>query len=204
MEESHEYDRRKFHDRKAALPPAPKGGTVGRGPQQGAGGPDAGFHNEAYGGRNGVNGGRYGQQPNGGRYPPPQNGACPGERVPAWGRGPHGLPPRPPPPVDSYNGGEPYLDGAAPYRERDRDRHRDRDRDRPPPRSRPAPEGRPGEVDTYIPAYQRERVDRFVEDRRRRDRTDLDPRDPRSRTRSRSPATTRAPDREREHYTGRR
>jgi serine/threonine-protein kinase BUR1 len=31
-EESHELDRRKFHDRKAALPPAPKGGTVGIGP----------------------------------------------------------------------------------------------------------------------------------------------------------------------------
>ncbi|KAF2969829.1 hypothetical protein GQX73_g3765 [Xylaria multiplex] len=29
FEDSHELDRRKFHDRKAALPPAPKGGTVG-------------------------------------------------------------------------------------------------------------------------------------------------------------------------------
>ncbi|KAF5631424.1 CMGC CDK kinase [Fusarium sp. NRRL 52700] len=53
-EESHELDRRKFHDRKAALPPAPKGGTVGIGPD--AKGATAGFNsNEPYGnGRNGV------------------------------------------------------------------------------------------------------------------------------------------------------
>ncbi|KAF5712913.1 CMGC CDK kinase [Fusarium mundagurra] len=50
-EESHELDRRKFHDRKAALPPAPKGGTVGIGPD--AKGATAGFNsNEPYG--NGV------------------------------------------------------------------------------------------------------------------------------------------------------
>ncbi|KAF5701127.1 CMGC CDK kinase [Fusarium globosum] len=53
-EESHELDRRKFHDRKAALPPAPKGGTVGIGPD--AKGATAGFNsNEPYGnGRNDV------------------------------------------------------------------------------------------------------------------------------------------------------
>lgn len=183
MEESHEYDRRKFHDRKAALPPAPKGGTVGRGPQQGAGGPDAGFHNDAYGGRNGMNGGRY-------PPPPSRNGPAPGERLPAWSRGPHGLPPRPPPPVDNYSNGETYLEGAS-YRDRDRERDRDRDR---APRSRPVV-GPRNDVDTYIPAYQRERVDRFEQDRRRRDRTEFDHR---SRTRSRSPATVRIPDRERD------
>lgn len=159
MEESHEYDRRKFHDRKAALPPAPKGGTVGRGPQQGAGGPDAGFNNgDGFGGRNGMNGGRYPH--------PPRNGPGPGERLPAWSRGPHGLPPRPPPPADNYGNG---------------DYDRDRDRDRQPPRSRGAPAGR-NDVDTYIPAYQRERVDRFEQDRRRR-------------TRSRSPVGARPHDR---------
>lgn len=143
MEESHEYDRRKFHDRKAALPPAPKGGTVGRGPQQGAGGPDAGFNSgDGFGGRNGMSSGRY--------PAPPRNGPGPGERVPAWSRGgPHGLPPRPPPP-------ESYVD---------------RDRDRPP-RTRPAvaPSGR-NDVDTYIPPYQRDRVDRYEQDRRRRTRS---------------------------------
>ncbi|RYO79348.1 hypothetical protein DL766_008210 [Monosporascus sp. MC13-8B] len=35
FEDSHELDRRKFHDRKAALPPAPKGGTVGVGAFEG-------------------------------------------------------------------------------------------------------------------------------------------------------------------------
>ncbi|KAF3760209.1 hypothetical protein M406DRAFT_15045, partial [Cryphonectria parasitica EP155] len=77
MEESHELDRRKFHDRKAALPPAPKGGTVGRGPQHGTGGPDAAFNSgDGFGGRNGMNGGRYPQSSQ-------RNGPFPGERMPA-------------------------------------------------------------------------------------------------------------------------
>lgn len=160
MEESHEYDRRKFHDRKVVLPPAPKGGTVGRGPQQGAGGPDAGFNSgDGFGGRNGMNGGRY--------PPASRNGPVPGERLPAWSRGPHGLPPRPPPPADNYGNGE--------Y-------DRDRDRDRQPPRNRGAPPAGRNDVDTYIPAYQRERVDRYEQDRRRR-------------TRSRSPVGGRIHDR---------
>ncbi|KAJ0290495.1 hypothetical protein COL940_001013 [Colletotrichum noveboracense] len=51
FEDSHELDRRKFHDRKAALPPAPKGGTVGIGPD--AHGANAGFNNtENYSNRN--------------------------------------------------------------------------------------------------------------------------------------------------------
>ncbi len=62
FEESHEFDRRKFHDRKAALPPAPKGGTVGMGPE--AHGAQAGFNTaDGYGsstrnGHNGLNGSR--------------------------------------------------------------------------------------------------------------------------------------------------
>ncbi|PNY27383.1 Serine/threonine-protein kinase [Tolypocladium capitatum] len=79
-EESHELDRRKFHDRKAALPPAPKGGTVGIGPD--ANGATAGFNSsDGYGTRNGVNGGRY---------------RGPDERRPAWqrDRGPTSRPPQ--------------------------------------------------------------------------------------------------------------
>ncbi|PSS02444.1 kinase-like domain-containing protein [Coniella lustricola] len=180
MEESHELDRRKFHDRKAALPPAPKGGTVGRGPQHGAGGPDAAFNSADGYGRNGVNGGR---------YPPSSQrpGPAPGERMPAWSRGPHGLPPRPPPAVDNYGSGH-------------------RDRDRPLPRSRgPAPGGRSevdsysrsarNDIDTYIPSYAPERPDRYEQDHRRRDRGG----EPR-RTRSRSPMGSRVADRaERDH-----
>lgn len=70
-EESHELDRRKFHDRKAALPPAPKGGTVGVGPD--ANGATAGFNSsDGYGSRNGFNGSRF----RGG----------PDERSPTWQR----------------------------------------------------------------------------------------------------------------------
>ncbi|KAG8421829.1 serine/threonine protein kinase, CMGC, CDC2/CDK sub [Metarhizium acridum] len=75
-EESHELDRRKFHDRKANLPPAPKGGTVGIGPD--ANNATAGFNSGDGYGRSGVNGGRYRD-----------------ERRPAWqrDRGPQGRPP---------------------------------------------------------------------------------------------------------------
>ncbi|KJZ75591.1 Serine kinase BUR1 [Hirsutella minnesotensis 3608] len=79
-EESHELDRRKFHDRKAALPPAPKGGTVGIGPD--ANGATAGFNSsDGYASRNGVNGSRYRSGPD--------------ERRPAWQRD-RGPPSRPP------------------------------------------------------------------------------------------------------------
>ncbi|KFG77676.1 Serine/threonine-protein kinase bur-1 [Metarhizium anisopliae] len=75
-EESHELDRRKFHDRKANLPPAPKGGTVGIGSD--ANNATAGFNSGDGYGRSGVNGGRYRD-----------------ERRPAWqrDRGPQGRPP---------------------------------------------------------------------------------------------------------------
>ncbi|KAL1851436.1 serine/threonine protein kinase, CMGC, CDC2/CDK subfamily [Diaporthe australafricana] len=190
MEESHELDRRKFHDRKAALPPAPKGGTVGRGPQPHDGAGNPGFNgNEVYGGRNGMNGGRY----------PPQthrNGPGPGERVPAWSRGPHALPPRPPPPADNYGNGGPdmYLDGH-------RDRDRDRDRDRAPPRNRPVA-GR-SDVDTYIPTYRERERERERERDRDRDRDrERAPRD--RRFRSRSPVAGRVPDREWDYARDRR
>lgn len=86
FEDSHELDRRKFHDRKAALPPAPKGGTVGVGA---FGGPNAEFGSgDGYGNR---------------RYPKHHGGYRGGEegRRPAWARDQphmdHRLPPRPPP-----------------------------------------------------------------------------------------------------------
>jgi serine/threonine-protein kinase BUR1 len=191
FEESHEFDRRKFHDRRNALPPAPKGGTVGRGPQDNAG--NAGFNNGDGYGRNGVNGGRY-----------PRNQPPPGdERIPAWHRN-RGLPPRPPP-VDHANGRDSAGDHADSYRDRERSG---------PPRSRGGAAGR-SDVDTYIPSYEREPPRR--DDRRRRD--DWDDRRPEwdrrrapdyeerarnSRTRSRSRSPLRDRDRERDRDVYRR
>ncbi|KAL2753879.1 hypothetical protein ACRALDRAFT_1056243 [Sodiomyces alcalophilus JCM 7366] len=181
FEESHELDRRKFHDRKAALPPAPKGGTVGMGPE--AHGANAGFGSgDVYGGRNGVNGSGY------------RTGD---ERRPAWQRdrilpGERGLPPRPPPPADSFSGARDGSDER--YRDRDRDRHRG-GRDR-------AAWG--GDVDTYIPSYGRDdgrhRDERAPYDRRRRNSREdwRSDRDRQTGSRSRSPIRDR--DRERDLY----
>ncbi|KAK1539814.1 uncharacterized protein CCOS01_01128 [Colletotrichum costaricense] len=178
FEDSHELDRRKFHDRQAKLPPAPKGGTVGMGPE--AHGANAGFNNtDAYSNRNGVNG-RNANVPGGHR-----NGGD--ERRPAWQRDNRGLPPRPPPPEYANGGPMPPRDD---YRDRDRDRR---------PRSRG---GRGPDVDTYIPSYRddvppRHRDDRPPRDRRRNSRDERwHERDWDRRTRSRS----RSPMREREAY----
>lgn len=172
FEDSHELDRRKFHDRQAKLPPAPKGGTVGMGPE--AHGANAGFNNaDAYSNRNGVNGNRNSNLP--GVHS--RNGE---ERRPAWQRD-RGLPPRPPPP--EYANGGPV----------DRDGYRDRDRDRRP-RSRG---GRPPDVDTYIPSYGRD--DRPPRERRRNSRDERwhdRERDRRTRSRSRSPIRDRERDRD--------
>ncbi|CEJ81272.1 Putative Serine threonine-protein kinase bur-1 [[Torrubiella] hemipterigena] len=127
-EESHELDRRKFQDRKAALPPAPKGGTVGVGPD--ANGATAGFNSG-----DGYNGG--------GRYPMNNGRYRDDRRRPAWQRdgdrggdrdrgdrgdyrerGPRG---RGPP-----GGRNPDTDSYVPsYRQDDGNRRRD---ERPPPR----------------------------------------------------------------------
>jgi serine/threonine-protein kinase BUR1 len=188
FEESHEFDRRKFHDRRNALPPAPKGGTVGRGPQDNAGA--AGFNNGDGYGRNGVNGGRY-----------PRNQPPPGdERIPAWHRS-RGLPPRPPP-ADHANGRDSAGDHGDSYRDRERSG---------PPRSRGGAAGR-SDVDTYIPSYERDPPRR--DDRRRRDDWDdrrpewdrrraPDPeraRNSRTRSRSRSPLRDRDRERDRDVY----
>ncbi|KAK3686013.1 kinase-like domain-containing protein [Podospora appendiculata] len=202
FEESHEFDRRKFNDRRAALPPAPKGGEmIGRGlPEGGANGPNAGFnHADGYGGRNGANGSRYPRS----RGPPPGD-----ERVPAWHRDrglPAGLPPRPPPPVD-HNGWEGAVEHSDGFRD---------SRDRPPARGRGGGGvggGRLEILDTYIPSYDRELPRR--DDRRRRDewddrRHEWDRRRPefddrarasRTRSRSRSPIRDRERDRDRDPY----
>ncbi|KAK8856192.1 kinase-like protein [Apiospora arundinis] len=202
-EDSHELDRRKYTDRKAALPPAPKGGAVG----------DGGFHGNPQGFSSGDGYGPPGGRANGSRHPPNQNGGHrngPSEsRRPAWARDRDHpppdtrLPPRPPPPENGW------------------DTHNDREhRDRPPgpPHRRGAPVSRP-DVDTYIPSHRMggrdERPPRDYrpprDDRRRRDDyddrrapdwdrdrvRDYDDRSRASRTRSRS----RSPrDRDRDMY----
>lgn len=167
FEESHEFDRRKFHDRRAALPPAPKGGTVGRGPE--ANGASAGLNtSDAYPGRNGIGGPR---------HPGPRNGD---ERRPAWQKE-RGLPPRPPPP--ERNG----FDGDDPYRERDRDWR---------PRSRGA-RGPDVDtyIPSYREGGGREGGGRFRDDGRHRDDRPRDDRrrwDDRERRHEREPRRTRS------------
>ncbi|KAI0434658.1 kinase-like protein [Xylaria sp. FL1042] len=192
FEDSHELDRRKFHDRKAALPPAPKGGTVG-----GAfDGPNVGF----------ASGDGYGNRANGRHH---RNGDDGGRR-PAWAREQprheHRLPPRPPPPENPPSGWDGTKDQHDAY-----NRHQDR-----------GPRNRGGanrlDIDTYIPSYRGgrderpPREDRPRDDRRRRDdredrRHDWDRRDRdyedrtrASRTRSRSRSPGRDRDRDREVY----
>ncbi|EAQ86534.1 hypothetical protein CHGG_07787 [Chaetomium globosum CBS 148.51] len=173
FEESHELDRRKFHDRRAALPPAPKGGTVGRGPHDG---PNASFSSDGFGSRNGVNSGRY-----------PRGSRGPEERVPAWHRD-RGLPPRPPPPSDPDHpdgyrdrgsgrprgggGGRPDVDTYIPSYDRDAPRRDDRRR-------------------------RDDRDDRRHDWDRRRDYDDR-ARTSRTRSRSRSPVRDRERDRDRD------
>lgn len=223
FEESHELDRRKFRGQKAAPPPAPKGGTVGMGPnsgQGGWGGEPGGNGNHSYG--NGDNYGHgYRPHQNGGRYPPHgdhRNGVPPPPdgRRPAWRQNERPdtrLPPRPPPPAQDQFYDGPRSDNRDGYRSRSRDI----DRERPQlPRSRA---GGPN-IDTYIPSYgpdsgrpPREDRSRSHDDRpRRRDdhdrrhdrdrdrdreRIEYDDRSLNGRTRSRSRSPTRERDRER-------
>ena len=207
FEESHELDRRRFRGQKAALPPAPAGGSVGMGlngewvngsaaasnhvpPRPRGGGP--GFQNH--------------QQPrryeDGERLPHPQYDARfpgpPGPPPPhraAWPREANGLPPRPPP-SNAMRGGGPGWTNDLPL---------DGPRSRIPPRGGPAGGGR-AHVDTYIPSYSsREEGFRGREDGQRRDergrpndRREQELRD--SRWRSRSPDAYRGRDRDRDVY----
>ncbi|KKA29055.1 hypothetical protein TD95_002192, partial [Thielaviopsis punctulata] len=147
FEESHELDRKKFQSRKAALPPAPKSGAVGRAPDNASA-----DYSHNHGGRHGGAGAGAGAGAHGD-----------GARRPPWARGERGLPPRPPPPEKEYrehDGRDRYRrqpwdrerdrggdkDSYVPSyrrerehprdRERDRDRYRDRDRDRGEGRAR--------------------------------------------------------------------
>jgi serine/threonine-protein kinase BUR1 len=202
FEESHELDRRKFRGQKAAPPPAPKGGTVGMGPNAGWGGEQTGSGNPGFG-----NGDSYGYRPsqNGSRYPhgdhrnpppPPLGAPPPGSRRPAWQRDERrdDRPDTRPPPRREVD-----YDGGRSDRESYRSRSRDPN-DRPRPiinhghdalnydggrsdRGPPLPRARVGapNIDTYIPSYgpdstrpPREDIPRSRDDRprRREDRDD--------------------------------
>ena len=205
FEDSHEYDRRKFRGQKAALPPAPAGGTVGLGANGGydnglangidhyqprpRGAAGDGNHGGQYPVRRGPDDYRSAHHPPGHPPPPPPppGGPPPGHR-PAWAQD-AGLPPRPPPPVD---GGWQHRDRPVDMTSRARP---------PPPRFS---SGGTAAVDSYVPSYA-SRDDRprdRDEDYRRRE-----PRDDRAyygerreppRRRSRSPEY-RPRDRDRQH-----
>ncbi|KAL3425621.1 serine threonine-protein kinase bur-1 [Phlyctema vagabunda] len=222
FEESHELDRRKFRGQKAGPPPAPKGGTVGMGPNNGGWGGEPNG-SQGFGDRDHHGGHRPYQ--NGSRYPPDSNGGYRNNqsqepRRPAWRRDEKPdtrLPPRPPP-VDHVGGWDGGRSGPDSYRDRDRDRDR-------LPRSRGGAGivggvGR-SDIDTYIPSYGSDagrRDDRPPrDDRRRRDDRDdrrhdrdrdrggyddrrrgsADDRSRQSKTRSRSRSPVRERERER-------
>ncbi|KAK8047241.1 hypothetical protein PG996_015305 [Apiospora saccharicola] len=192
-EDSHELDRRKYPDRKAALPPAPKGGAVG----------DGGFHGHHQGFSSGDGYGPPGGRANGGRHPPNQNETGT-ETIHPLILGCRLGPPPPENGWDTHNDRDhrerppvPHRRGAPPSRP-DVDTyipsHRMGGRDERPPR-----DGR----DYRPPRDDRRRRDDFDDRRppewdRERDRIrDYDDRSRASRTRSRS----RSPrDRDRDMY----
>ena len=206
FEDSHELDRRKFRGQKAALPPAPAGGTVGMGPATGDWTNGSGHvhsngvprpRNNAGSYQNGPP--QYQQRRNGyeNRIPhppqeyrgPPPPGPPP--HRPAWARDANGLPPRPPP-TNAGWGGQGWI-GEPP----------DPARGRPPPPRGPPPGGQRPNVDTYIPSYasrdEGPRRDDRADRGRHGDRREHDPRDM-ARRRSRSPDIHRDRDRNRELY----
>ena len=169
FESSHELDRRKYRDKKAALPPAPAGGSVGIAAQgewgiNGRPPPHHHRNNRGLPYQNGYRGGggynddrdrsrypsHHGPPP---RQPPPIDPWDPAynsrppphhqhqSRMPYHDRRDIALPPKPPPAVDTYNNRPPY-NGPS------RDRAPPLDRDRGPPLGKAPPE-----VDTYIPNY---------------------------------------------------
>lgn len=215
FEESHELDRRKHHERRAALPPAPAGGTVGMGPDEGWTGPgnSNGYANAYDRGRpprdraptNGMPLRHHDARP----HQPVNDGHS--SRRPAWQRGPDSHGSRPP----AHANGRSHLPPPPPD---------NRLPPRPPP---PDTRGAPN-VDTYIPSYSSARRDEPPPPGRRgsreldyrdrdrdrpgtsgsgrdRDRPDRDypPRSDQRRTRSRSPnreRRERLQDRERDLY----
>ncbi|KAI4177796.1 MAG: hypothetical protein LQ343_000260 [Gyalolechia ehrenbergii] len=201
FEDSHELDRRKFRGQKAALPPAPAGGSVGMGangdwahgptavnyqgpPRPRGGGPGLPNQQQQHPQR------RYDHS---NRLPPPlQDHRPPGPpppppHRPAWARDGNGLPPRPPP---SHVGGSGGIGWSN-------DLPVDGLRTRVPPRGVP-PGGSRGTVDTYIPSYaNRDDGPRGRDDGHRRDE-----KGDRGRhgDRSRSPEAYRERERPREMY----
>lgn len=182
FQDSHELDRRNARGQKAALPPAPAGGTVGMG-----------LNGEWTGSGPPPNGGSWmnGDRPPRGGWPqdrgPPGVGP-PGARGGYGGRGPydHRPPPPPPPRHQPRPGGLPYGEGPpGPARH---------SLPPPPPEGRhqlphPPPQYRGGvveppsyrsgaggagagagnRIDTYIPSYSENNAARARDDRRSRE-----------------------------------
>ncbi|KAA6412324.1 MAG: CMGC CDK kinase [Lasallia pustulata] len=155
FEDSHELDRRKFRGQRAALPPAPAGGTVGMGPNgEWANGSSTANHQgprRPLGGAGSFQKGLlshgpsrngyedrilYSQQQHNHRAPGPSAPLPPGHRPP-WGRDGHALPPRPPPSNVGWPGQGWAGDGPADSRA--------------PPRVGLGSGG--SRADTYIPSY---------------------------------------------------
>ncbi|KAL8658210.1 MAG: hypothetical protein Q9226_001178 [Calogaya cf. arnoldii] len=190
FEDSHELDRRRFRGQKAALPPAPAGGSVGMGPHGDFSIGSMAVNNHGpqkpWGAKPGLSGQQQQQPPlhsqrhheynNRTHYPPPDQRihGPPDHRIPgppgppppppahrpAWARDANGLPPRPPPSHVGGSGGMGWANEMA----------TDGPRTRMPARGIPAAGPARGEVDTYIPAYaNREDGSRDRDDGLRRD-----------------------------------
>ncbi|KAI4189926.1 MAG: hypothetical protein L6R41_001111 [Letrouitia leprolyta] len=202
FEDSHELDRRKFRGQKAALPPAPAGGSVGMGANgDWAHGPLAVNYQGPPRPRGGGSGlpnqqQQYAQRryDHSSRLPPPSQDhrpqgppPPPPPHRPAWARDANGLPPRPPP---SHVGGSGGIGWSN-------DLPVDGLRNRVPPRGVPLGSSR-GTVDTYIPSY----ANRADGPRGRDDGYWRDERDDRGRNGdpSRSPEVHRERERPREMY----
>ncbi|KAK5149427.1 hypothetical protein LTR04_007079 [Oleoguttula sp. CCFEE 6159] len=204
FEDSHELDRRKFREKKSALPPAPAGGTVGMGADghwTGSGPPNGGPWMNGYGNADRQRGGGHTQDrgPPGTvpplpprshdnnrppqayhdpRGPPPPAGGPPPARRPAWQQRPPDGQHRPfvteGYPSDTLPDG---MRHPLPHSMGDGGRHH---LPRPP---NGAPRGPPN-VDTYIPSY-------GPDDRPSRARDDRPPRDDRPRRGDRPPTRER-------------
>ena len=216
FEDSHELDRRKFRGQKAAPPPAPAGGTVGMGPNGDFAHSLAPAHQQQHKLRGGAVNYHNGQgqtqirhNNHESRYPPPQHDYRdtvphgPPPHRPAWARDSHGLPPRPPPPLDMGRSGMGQgwpgdIDPPPPQR------------GRPPQVPRTNGGSGPANRDSYVPSYaNRDNRYRNRDDDQRLgergdrghnpDRRDFGAREP-GRRRSRSPNIHRDRDRYRDPY----
>ncbi|KAL8761826.1 MAG: hypothetical protein Q9184_002069 [Pyrenodesmia sp. 2 TL-2023] len=162
FEDSHELDRRKFRGQKAALPPAPAGGSVGMGANgEWANGPGPPAYQgplrppgrglalpsqqQQYGpppARRTEYSSRVPHPPQDHRVSGPPPPPPPPSHRPAWAREANFLPPRPPPSNVGGSGSVGWSTGAP----------ADGPRTRMPPRGPPSGGAR-AQVDTYIPSY---------------------------------------------------